>query len=98
MRRSARPSGDPYQLALDRIRSWDDVSTLVDHFSHHRSIPWLFRGVSNVDHGLIPLVGRSGWRTADPLEHAKPPRRIPYSQRDELAVFNMFKNTAVAFL
>ncbi|HUP97243.1 MAG TPA: FRG domain-containing protein [Usitatibacter sp.] len=97
MKRSDRLSRDPYRPHVTRIRSWDDVSGLVEHFSFHRSIPWLFRGVSNVDHGLIPLVGRPGWRKADPHDHTEP-KRIPYSKRDELAVFNMFKNTAVAFL
>jgi hypothetical protein len=97
MRRSAKAT-DPFRPPVSRVHTWDDVSALVEHFSQHRAIPWLFRGVSSVDHGLIPLVGRGGWRTPDPHDHARNPRRIPYSKRDELAVFNMFKNTAVAFL
>ena len=98
MKRSGKAGRDPYKPPVTRIRSWDDVSRLVEHFSYHRNIPWLFRGVSNVDHGLIPLVGRPGWRRPDPHDHGREPRRIPYSKRDELAVFNFFKNTAVAFL
>ena len=99
MKRSASPvSRDPYKPLVERISGWEDVSALVEHFSYHRNVPWLFRGVSSIEHGLIPLVGRSDWRKPDPHGHGRAQKRVGYSKRDELAVFAMFKNTAVAFL
>ena len=87
MKVSARQvASDPFKPKIGRITSWDDVSGLVEHFSYHRDVSWLFRGVSSTDHDLVPLVGRSDWR------------ELRYSKKDELAVFAMFKNTAVAFL
>ena len=98
MRASASAvSRDPYKPSLQRIASWDDVARLVEHFSYHRNIPWLFRGVSDSRHALIPLVGRSGWRTPEAHDHGRK-RPLPYSKRDELAVFSMFRNTAIPFL
>ena len=98
MRASASPrSGDPFRPAVGRIASWDDVSALVEHFSFHREVPWLFRGVSGTRHDLIPLVGRPGWRKRDPAERGHR-RTIEYTRKDELAVFAMFRNTAVPFL
>ncbi|HYC36243.1 MAG TPA: FRG domain-containing protein [Usitatibacter sp.] len=99
MKASARgASRDPFRPALQRIASWDDVARLVEHFSFHRNIPWLFRGVSDSRHALIPLIGRPGWRKPD--LHDKGPRRarLPYSKKDEAAVFAMFRNTAIPFL
>ena len=61
-------------------------------------MPWLFRGVSSTRHDLIPLVGRPGWREPDPAERGHRGGKLPYSRRDELAVFAMFQNTAVPFL
>lgn len=99
MRASAsRLSRDPYKPSIRRVASWEDVSALVEHFSHFRDVPWLFRGVSSTAHDLVPLVGRSDWRKPDPRGHGRRRRNLPYSKRDELAVFSMFKNTAVAFL
>jgi len=99
MRASAsRVSREPYKPRVTRIGSWEDVSALVEHFSYYRNVPWLFRGVSSIEHGLIPLVGRSDWRKPDPHGHGRSNRRLGYSKKDELAVFAMFKNTAVAFL
>lgn len=87
MRACARRVGaGPHKPPVRRITSWEDVSVLVEHFSHHRGISWLFRGVSDSRHDLVPLVGRTDWTA----------RR--YSKKEELAVFAMFKNTAVAFL
>lgn len=99
MRASARRvSRDPYKPLVARIGSWDDVAGLVEHFSYYRNVAWLFRGVSNVEHGLTPLVGRADWRKPDPHGHGTARKRLAYSKKDELAVFAMFKNTAVAFL
>ena len=81
-----RVGADPFKPPIERIASWDDVSGLVEHFSYHRDVSWLFRGVSSTEHDLVPLVGRTDWSGR------------PYLKRDELAVFAMFKNTAVAFL
>lgn len=94
-RRIAR---DPFKPSVRRIASWDDVAALVEHFSYHRNVSWLFRGVSHSAYDLIPLVGRPGWRTAEEREQGARGRRIAYSKRDELAVFAMFQNTAIPFL
>jgi hypothetical protein len=99
MRASAsRVSRDPFKPAVGRIASWEDVSSLVEHFSFHRDVPWLFRGVSSTEYDLIPLVGRPGWRKPDKREKGPQRRRLSYSKKDELAVFAMFRNTAIAFL
>lgn len=95
---ASRVSRDPYKPAVTRIADWDDVAALVEHFSYYRNVPWLFRGVSNISHDLVPLVGRHDWRKPDPHTHGGQRKRLPYSKRDELAVFTLFKNNAVAFL
>lgn len=98
MRASARGrSGDPFRPSTNRIASWDDVAALIEHFSFHRGVPWLFRGVSSTRHDLIPLVGRPGWRRLDRAERGHR-GALAYSYEDELSVFNMFRNTAVPFL
>ena len=82
---ASRVSRDPYKPSVGRIDSWDDVARLVEHFSYYRNVAWLFRGVSNVEHGLTPLVGRADWRKPDPhghgaarkRTHAVAHRRIP---------------------
>lgn len=93
-----RVSRDPFKPSVRRIASWDDVAVLVDHFSYYRDVSWLFRGVSNSEYDLIPVVGRPGWRKPDPAEHGGHRKHVPYSRRDELAVFTMFQNTAIPFL
>ena len=94
----SRVSRDPFKPAARRIASWEDVSSLVEHFSFHRDVPWLFRGVSSTEYDLIPLVGRPGWRKPDKREKGPQRRQLSYSKKDELAVFAMFRNTAIAFL
>src|SRR2546421_2972318 len=98
MRASARVSGNPYKPSIRRVASWEDVSQLVEHFSYHRNIAWLFRGVSNTGHDLVPLIGRRDWRKPDPHERGPHRKQLAYSKKDELAVFAMFQNTAVAHL
>src|SRR5688500_2483186 len=93
---ASRVRRDPYKPSVGRIDSWDDVARLVEHFSYCRNVAWLFRGVSNIEHGLTPLVGRADWRKPDPHGHGAARKRLAYSKKDELAVFAMFKNTAVA--
>lgn len=94
----SRVSRDPFKPAVTRIATWEDVSSLVEHFSFHRDVPWLFRGVSSTEYDLIPLVGRPGWRKPDKREKGPQRRQLSYSRKDELAVFAMFRNTAIAFL
>jgi hypothetical protein len=97
MKASARRiSSDPYKPPITRIASWEDVAGLLEHFSYYRNIPWLFRGVSSVAHDLVPLVGRADWRKPD--VHETEPVERSYSKKDELALFAMFKNTAVPFI
>jgi hypothetical protein len=97
MKGSARPvAGGPFKPPIRRIASWEDAAALVEHFSRNRAVPWLFRGVSSTEHELVPLVGRTDWRKAD--GSAPGTGVLPYSKRDEQAVFAMFQNTAVAFL
>jgi hypothetical protein len=95
---ASRVSRGPYQPSVRGIASWEDVSALVEHFSYHREVPWLFRGVSSTVHDLVPLVGREDWRRPDSPRRGRTTPHLPYSKRDELAVFAMFQNTAVAFL
>ena len=94
---ASRVSRDPLKPSVPRVTSWDDVAALIEHFSHYRDVSWLFRGVSNSAYDLIPLVGRPAWRTPDEPERGTG-KRIPYSRKDELAIFAMFQNTAIPFL
>ncbi len=96
MRACASRAAEPPRPRIRRIRSWEDVAGLVEHFSHHRQVSWLFRGVSDSTHDLVPLIGRPDWREPDP--GARRRKHRPYSVRDERAVFAMFQNTAIPFL
>ena len=41
------------------IKSWSDLSNLMEE---HSDGTWTFRGVQNVEHELIPKIGRPEWR------------------------------------
>ena len=93
MRACASRAAEPPRPRIRRIGSWEDVAGLVEHFSHHRQVSWLFRGVSDSTHDLVPLIGRPDWREPDP--GARRRKHRPYSVRDERAVFAMFQNIDV---
>src|SRR5687767_149533 len=75
-----------------RVTGWKDVAALIEHFSYFSAHDWLFRGVTDLDHGLIPKVGRAGVRAV------KNGERVPYREADEKAVFHMFQQQARAYV
>lgn len=83
-------------LPKTEIASWDDLSILIAHFSRFNGHDWLFRGVTDATHKLIPKVGRPE-RKRKPSP-SNPQGRIPYTSADESAVFNMFQDAARAHL
>ena len=82
----------------DWIESWADVATLIEHFSYFSAHAWLFRGVTNANHALVPKVGREHTRAnkTDPTTGRR--TRVPYRLPDERAVFEMFKRQARSHL
>lgn len=90
------PESNPTNiLANNEIRSWSDLSKLIEHFSKYNGHDWLFRGTTSSFHSLLPKVGRP--RKPKPLPE-EPLRRMQYTQNDEQAVFDMFKGAARAYV
>lgn len=83
---------------LDEVSSWSQLADLVEHFSLFNGYDWLFRGVTDATHGLVPKIGRkeTRGRKVDPTTGER--IRTPYCADDERAVFAMFKQQARAYL
>ena len=81
-----------------RIESWAQLSSLVEHFSYFSANDWLFRGVTDEQHGLVPKIGRETTRALKRLPGSTQPSRVPYRLSDETAVFEMFKRQALSHL
>lgn len=82
-----------------RISSWSDLADLVEHFSYFNGPDWLFRGVTEAKHGLVPKIGREKTRKLKPVSGSNTDRvRIPYRTEDERAVLAMFRQQARAHL
>ena len=95
MRANATPESNAAGvLPGNEVRSWDDLSTLIEHFSRFNGHDWLFRGVTSVTHKLTPKVGRPE-RKPKPTG-SDPARKFPYSLDDEVATFRIFKDAARA--
>lgn len=93
--RPPKKSGPSLTIPV-RIDRWAHVAALIEYFSFFNGKPWLFRGVTNLAHTLVPSVGRNQ-RKLKPLP-GDPDRRIPYSLKDEMAVFTMFRQQARAYI
>ena len=78
------------------IESWADVSALVEHFSFFSAHDWLFRGITEAEHGLVPKIGRETTRALKRLPGSGQQKRVPYRLPDELAVFSMFRGQALS--
>jgi hypothetical protein len=82
----------------DRISSWTDLSTLVEHFSYFSAHDWLYRGVTDATYDLVPKIGRPDTRAIKEDLATKTKARVPYRADDEVAVFQMFKQQARSHL
>ena len=80
------------EVLPERIRSWSELTDLVDHFSYFNAHAWLFRGVPNSAHGLIPKIGRDTTRAVKERNGTR--ERVPYQVQDERAIFSMFVQQA----
>ena len=87
-------SSKPTIARVVEVTDWEQVATLIAYFSYNNGIPWLFRGATKLSYTLVPSVGRDE-RKPKPLA-GLPDRRVPYSARDEKAVFSMFVQGARA--
>jgi hypothetical protein len=79
-----------------RIESWNDVSSLVEHFSYFSANDWLFRGITDAQHGLAAKVGRKTTRALKRDVRSSRLQRVPYRLADEVAIFSMFRSQALA--
>jgi hypothetical protein len=86
-------TGSPDAFPL-QVKSWGDLAALVNHFSYFNGHDWLFRGVTDASHSLVPNVGREKTRglKAEPGTGGRV--RVPYRLEDERAVLRMFKQQA----
>jgi len=84
----ASPAG---LLKDNHIDDWPDLAKLLDFFSEHNWHDWLFRGITQHTHKLIPAIGRPACRK---IKKGLPSGRVPYSGADERAAFNMFVDAA----
>ena len=82
-------------LKNNYIAGWDDLAKLIEFFSSHNGDDWLFRGVSSHDHKLVPKVGRP---TRKIKGQGRARRSLPYTEPDEIAIFNQFRDVSMPFL
>ena len=80
------------------VSKWTDLAALIEHFSYYNGHDWLFRGVTDATHGLIPKVGREKSRKTKSVPGSAERVRVPYRPEDERAVLTMFKQQARAHL
>jgi hypothetical protein len=76
----------------DVINGWSDLAKLVEFFSRYNLHDWLFRGVPSHEYKLQPKIGRPETRKMKVLE------RMPYSERDERAIFRQFCDVSTPFI
>jgi hypothetical protein len=79
----------------NHIRSWEDLDRLLEYFSIQREHDWLFRGINDGRHELIPKIGRPDLREI--LSNRKDgtrPKHLPYNLKHELGLMKMFFNYA----
>lgn len=81
-----------------KVSSWSHLATLIEHFSYYNGHDWLFRGVTDVEHGLLPKVGREKTRKLKQVPGSTERKRVPYRLEDERAVLSMFRQQARAHL
>lgn len=82
----------------DRVSTWSELADLIEHFSYFNGHDWLFRGVTDAKHGLVPKIGREKTRGLKAQPGVKERVRVPYRIEDERAVLSMFKQQARARL
>ena len=89
------PKADEYATY---ISSWPELAALIEHFSYYNGHDWLFRGVTDVSHGLVPKIGREKTRKLKPVPGSEKRVRVPYRLEDERAALSMFRQQARAYL
>lgn len=81
-----------------KVASWSDLAALIEHFSYYNGHDWMFRGVTDVGHGLVPKIGREKTRKLKDVPGSTERKRVPYRLEDERAVLDMFRQQARAHL
>ena len=76
-----------------RINNWEELSKRIQELEQSGENRWLFRGVANTNHTLIPKIGRPDARK-DPDNG----QSLPHSEDEEIRMLNTFKRTARPFL
>jgi hypothetical protein len=72
------------------ISNWSELATLIEH---HASGEWLFRGVTNIKHSLVPKIGRPEWRHAGFTDEVR-----PFSVKEEERLLRAFDKQARPYL
>ena len=67
----------------ERIETWSDLAGLVEKYRANR---WIFRGVHDASHALLPGIGRPG--TRKDMDTAQ---ELPFDQDQELAMLARFQ-------
>jgi hypothetical protein len=67
----------------DTIKTWSDLAGLVEKYRANR---WIFRGVHNASHALVPSVGRPGAR-----KDLDSGRNLPFDEGEELGMLSRFQ-------
>ncbi|MGH9364136.1 MAG: FRG domain-containing protein [Thermoanaerobaculia bacterium] len=81
-----------------KVASWSDLAELIEHFSYYNGHEWLFRGIADVGHGLLPKIGREKTRKLKDVPGSTERKRVPYRLDDERSVLGMFRQQARAHL
>jgi hypothetical protein len=79
------------EVGQRRISSWEQLCALLTLCSFYSGYYWMFRGVTDASHKLVPKIGRDERKR-------KPGGRITYSRADEVAVHELFKARARPYI
>src|SRR5688572_18121026 len=78
---------------VDTTSSWLDIGTSIESWRHlagivekYRANTWLFRGVVDAQHKLIPTIGRPGAR-----KDMDTGADLPFDETAELAMLSRFR-------
>ena len=67
----------------DKVTDWASLAGLVEEFS---STEWIFRGVDDARHSLLPSIGRPGTR-----KDLQSGRNLPFDETEELKMLRRFE-------
>ncbi len=67
-------------IKAEEITTWSELAELAEEYSTDE---WIFRGVDNANHQLLPAIGRSGSR-----KDISSGKVLPFEEKKELEMLS----------